>query len=433
MSTSIANNSIALGTSRGFNDRMAKNIIHKLLAGLSHGRLIIQENGEVLEYGQARENASITANIHVKNPIAYRQLLFSGSIGGGESYMAGAWDSPDLLQVVRLFGSNMQLLQNFDKQRSWWQQQLNRATQNVLRRNNRAGAKSNIQGHYDLSNDFFALFLDSSMMYSAAIFPADDTTLEQAAHYKIHHICERLQLSGEDHLLEIGSGWGGLAIYAAQHFGCSVTTTTISEEQYAMARQRVRDAGLENQVTVLKQDYRDLSGQYDKLVSVEMIEAVGHKYYQHYFRQCSSLLKPDGLMLIQAITIPDQRYDAARTSMDFIQKYIFPGGALPSHSVIASHVANDTDMQIVGVEDITLHYARTLAAWRDRFLHRIDDVKALGFDDVFVRMWEFYLAYCEGGFMERVIGTSQILMAKPLCQQLPAIAESRSHAGFLPA
>jgi cyclopropane-fatty-acyl-phospholipid synthase len=431
MNTSIANNSIALGTSSGFSDRMARNIIHKLLTGLSHGRLIIQENGEVMEYGEAREDASITANIHVKNPVAYRQLLTNGSIGGGEAYMAGTWDSPDLLQVVRLFGLNMQLVENFDQQPSWWKQQLNRVTQNVMRRNNRAGSKSNIQGHYDLSNDFFALFLDSSMMYSAAIFPSKDATLEQAAHYKIHHICERLQLSTEDHLLEIGSGWGGLAVYAAQQFGCKVTTTTISEEQYTMACQRVRDAGLENQVTVLKQDYRDLSGHYDKLVSVEMIEAVGHKYYEQYFRQCSSLLKPDGLMLIQAITIADQRYAAAQKSMDFIQKYIFPGGSLPSQSVIAGHVARDTDMQIVGVEDITLDYARTLAAWRDRFLHRIDDVKALGFDDVFVRMWEFYLAYCEGGFMERVIGTSQILMAKPLCQQLPAIGEPKRQAVLL--
>jgi cyclopropane-fatty-acyl-phospholipid synthase len=422
MSTSsITDQSLSLGTHNGLTDRIARKIIHRLLSSINTGRLIIQEQGEVLEYGEPKDKAVVTANVHIKSPVVYRQLLANGSVGGGEAYMTGAWDSPDLLQVVRLFVLNMQILQNMDQQQSWWNRLASRTTQNLLRRNSRAGAKNNIREHYDLSNDFFSLFLDPSMMYSAAIYADESSTLEQAALYKIRHICERLQLSSTDHLLEVGTGWGGLAVYAATHFGCQVTTTTISEAQYQLACQRVNECGLNHRITVLKQDYRELTGEYDKLVSVEMIEAVGHRYYAEYFRKCSDLLKADGLMLVQAITIADQRYDAASASMDFIQKYIFPGGALPSVSVIARHVGQDTDMQIVGLEDITWHYARTLADWRQRFLHNIDRVREMGFSDTFIRMWEYYLAYCEGGFLERVIGTSQVLMAKPRCRQLPAI------------
>jgi cyclopropane-fatty-acyl-phospholipid synthase len=421
-SRSLAKNEFALPQQIAVADRMAKKVVHKLLDSITIGRLIIQEDGEVLEFGEAKEHATVTANIHVKHPMMYRQVLASGSIGGAEAYMAGAWDSPDLLQVIRIFVLNMATLDDMERQASWLSRQASRITQNLLRRNSRTGSKENIREHYDLSNEFFELFLDPSMMYSSAIFPSDNATLEEASQYKLQHICERLQLSPDDHLLEIGTGWGGLAIYAASHFGCKVTTTTISDAQFELARERVAAAGLQDRITLLKQDYRELAGQYDKLVSVEMIEAVGHRYYKTYFQQCSALLKPDGLMLIQAITIADQRYEAACDTMDFIQKYIFPGGALPSVAVVAQHVADDTDMQIVGLEDITFHYARTLEAWRDRFLHRIDEVKALGFDDVFIRMWEFYLAYCEGGFMERVIGTSQVVMAKPRCRSLPAIA-----------
>jgi cyclopropane-fatty-acyl-phospholipid synthase len=420
-SSSLTKQRMSLPATAGFSDRMAQKVVHKLFASLTAGRLLVQEGGEVLEYGEARDSATLVAHIHIKHPAVYRQLLLNGSIGAGEAYMNGLWDSSDLVQVVRLFVLNMEVINDMEKQSSWLNRQASRITQNLLRRNSKTGAKSNIREHYDLSNEFFALFLDPSMMYSAAIFPSQTTTLEEASLYKIHHICERLQLQPGDHLLEIGTGWGGLAIYAAQHFGCQVTTTTISDAQYEMACERVREAGLEQQITLLKQDYRELTGHYDKLVSVEMIEAVGHRYYQEYFQKCNSLLKPEGLMLIQAITIADQRYESAKNAMDFIQKYIFPGGALPSVSVIARHVCDDTDMQIVGLEDITADYARTLEAWRDRFLHRIDDVKALGFDDVFIRMWEFYLAYCEGGFIERVIGTSQIVMAKPHCRQLSQV------------
>jgi len=287
--------------------------------------------------------------------------------------------------------------------------------------NTLTGSSKNISAHYDLGNDFFKLFLDSRMMYSAAIYPDAETQLEEAAVYKLDILCKKLRLNEDDHLLEIGTGWGGLAIYAAKNYGCSVTTTTISQEQYKHARQSVREAGLEHRVTVLLQDYRELQGTYTKLVSVEMIEAVGHKHYKQYFSTCSKLLRDDGLMCIQAITIPDQRYDQAIKSVDFIQRYIFPGGCLPSNDVISRCVARHTDMQIVNLEDIGMDYAKTLADWRKGFESNLERVKQMGFDDVFCRMWEYYLYYCEGGFRERAISTVHVVMAKPGARIIDAL------------
>jgi len=282
-----------------------------------------------------------------------------------------------------------------------------------LNRNSERQARENISCHYDLSNDFFALFLDPSMMYSAAIFPRHDADLEEAAVYKLDLICGKLELDASDHLLEIGTGWGGLAVHAAREYGCRVTTTTISKRQYEVARERVREAGLEDRVEVLFEDYRNLRGSFDKLVSVEMIEAVGHAYYPQYFSGCASLLKQDGLMLLQAITVPGQRFEYAQRSVDFIQKYIFPGGSLPSHEAMLATVRDHTDMVMVGMHEIGIDYARTLDAWRRRFLGKLDQVRALGFDDTFIRMWNYYLCYCQGGFEERIIGTAQVLLAKP--------------------
>ena len=407
---------------QGFWDGVARRQVFRLLERLQYGRLVIHEaDGETLEFGQAMADAAVIAHWYVEHPSVYGRVALDGSVGAGETYMAGHWHSPDLVKLVRLFALNLALINAFERV-SPALSGLARRVGHGLRRNTRRRARDNIRAHYDLSNDFFALFLDPSMMYSAAIYPGEQATLEEAAVYKIRHICERLHLQPGDHLLEIGTGWGALAVYAAQHYGCRVTTTTLSAEQYRLACARVAAAGLGDRVEVLQRDYRELAGSYDKLVSVEMIEAVGHQYYAEYFRRCSDLLKPDGLMLIQAITIPDQRYQQALGSVDFIQKYIFPGGCLPSLAVIAGHVASDTDLQIVGLEDITGHYARTLQHWRERFLQREEQVRALGFDDAFVRMWEFYLAYCEGGFLERSIGTAQILMAKPRRCQLPAVA-----------
>jgi cyclopropane-fatty-acyl-phospholipid synthase len=272
--------------------------------------------------------------------------------------------------------------------------------------------------HYDLGNDFFKLFLDPTMMYSSAVFPNQETSLDEASLYKLDLICQKLQLSDKDHLMEIGTGWGGMAIYAAKHYGCRVTTTTISEEQYNYACAAVKREGLEDKITLLLKDYRDLDGDYDKLVSIEMIEAVGHEYYDSYFQKCSELLKPDGLMLIQAITILDQRYKHAKNNVDFIQRYIFPGGCLPSNEVISKSVANKTDLHIVDLHDIGMDYARTLAEWRKRFNGSADQVDSMGFDDVFYRMWEFYLCYCEGGFTERAISAAQFLFAKPYARDV---------------
>jgi len=282
-----------------------------------------------------------------------------------------------------------------------------------VNRNTRRGSERNISAHYDLGNEFFQLFLDPTMMYSSALFGDRAATLEAASEAKLDEICRQLELKPEDHLLEIGTGWGSMAIHAARHYGCQVTTTTISKEQYEHSLQRVREAGLADRVEVLCKDYRALDGQYDKLVSIEMIEAVGHEFYREYFSTCSALLRDDGKMVIQAITIADQRYESARDSVDFIKRYIFPGGCLPSVAVIADQLARNTDMQMVHLKDITADYATTLACWRDRFMSQLDAVNRLGFDQRFVRMWEFYLCYCEGGFRERIISTVQVAFAKP--------------------
>ncbi len=421
-SKSIFHNAVKLKTPTASLDGVARKMVFAFLSSIKAGRLTVFEGTETYEFGDPSTSADLLAHIVVEAPAAYSQIAFNGTTGAGEAYIQNCWHTPDLLKVVRLFVANMQTLDEFDSGKSLVTRLLTSGG-HWLRKNTLRGSKQNIVAHYDLSDDFFALFLDPSMMYSAAIFPEQNSTLEQAAEYKLRHVCRRLQLTDSDHLLEIGTGWGGMAIYAAQQFGCKVTTTTISEAQYAHARQRVASLGLQDQITVLQEDYRNLTGQYDKLVSIEMIEAVGHEFYADYFRQCGRLLKADGLLLIQSITIADQRYRKARKDVDFIKKYIFPGGCLPSVGVIAQHVADDTDMQIVGVEDITQHYARTLNIWRERFHQRLDEVRQQGFDDTFIRMWDYYLAYCEGGFVERAIGTSQFLLAKPGFRRLPAISQ----------
>jgi cyclopropane-fatty-acyl-phospholipid synthase len=326
--------------------------------------------------------------------------------------MSGYWSTPNLTQVMRLFVRNMDALDRLDNSQSIIGQWLLKVF-HWFNRNTKEGSRKNISAHYDLGNDFFKLFLDETMMYSSAIYPAPDASLSVAAVHKLQRVCEKLQLTAQDHLLEIGTGWGGMAIYAAQHYGCRVTTTTISKEQREYALARVAAAGLSDKITVLFDDYRDLQGQFTKLVSIEMIEAVGHDHYAQYFATCSRLLAPNGLMLIQAITIKDQRYERARKAVDFIQRYIFPGGSLPSISVVSDFVKRKTDMNILHIEDIGEHYAQTLKHWRDLFIEKLDEVRAQGFDDRFIRMWEFYLCYCEGGFRERSIGTAQIVFAKP--------------------
>jgi len=391
-------------------ERWARSAVHALFARLQHGSLMVEEAGQVLHFGEDRHSAAIKATIQIRSPGAYLGLLRNGEVGAGETWMHGFWDTPDLLQVVRLFAGNMAVIGQM--QGSLLKRQLLRLW-HALHRNSRAGSLRNIAAHYDLSNDFFGLFLDNTMAYSAGIFATPQTSLREASLAKFERICQQLELKATDQLLEIGTGWGGLAIHAARHYGCRVVTTTLSHEQATYAREWIAREGLSDRITVLEQDYRELTGQYDKLVSIEMIEAVGADYYPVYFRRCSDLLKPQGLMMLQAITISDQRYQQSLTSADFIKRYIFPGGQLPCNSEITRQVELNTDMQLIDMKDITLDYALTLRAWRERFLDRLAEVRQLGCDEVFIRMWRYYLCFCEGGFLERVIHTGQYLLAKP--------------------
>lgn len=407
-------NSTAINSSEnlGWLDSFAKTQLLKRLLQMPRGTLLIEEGDELHRFGDPEDTSGIKAKIVIEDASTYRDIAFGGSIGGAEAYMHGKWSTPNLLDVVRLMSINIDFLNAMDDDKPLMQRIADKLF-HWLNRNTEKQARNNISSHYDLSNEFFALFLDPEMMYSSAIFPHAQANLDEAALHKLDVICRKLDLQPSDHLLEIGTGWGGLAIYAAKKFGCRVTTTTISREQYETACRRVREEGLDGRVTVMLEGYRNLSGRFDKLVSIEMIEAVGHEYYKQYFSGCASLLKDDGLMLLQAITIPDQRFEYAQKSVDFIQRYIFPGGSLPSHEAILTSVKAHTDLLMAGMQEIGEDYAKTLEIWRERFIAQLDRVRDLGFDDYFIRMWNYYLCYCQGGFEERIIGTSQILFAKP--------------------
>lgn len=393
-------------------EKLAREAVFRMLGKLQVGSLTLHEGPHRHHFGSADKPLEPQAEVHIHNPAVYAEMLSGGSIGSGEAYIKGFWSSPAPVEVTRLFSANLTVLDSFEARQSWLVK-LALKVAHRLNRNTRRGSQDNIAAHYDLGNDFFRLFLDPTMMYSSAVFSDRVMSLEAASEAKLDELCRQLELRPQDHLLEIGTGWGGMAIHAAKHFGCRVTTTTISREQYEHACARVKEEGLEHRITLLCEDYRNLTGQYDKLVSIEMIEAVGHEFYQHYFQICADLLKRDGKMVIQAITVADQRYTAARDSVDFIKRYVFPGGCLPSIAVMAQHIASDTDMQVVHLRDITADYATTLAHWRTRFLAKVDAVRAMGFSEEFVRMWEFYLCYCEGGFRERIISTVQLALAKP--------------------
>jgi cyclopropane-fatty-acyl-phospholipid synthase len=282
-----------------------------------------------------------------------------------------------------------------------------------LRRNTREGSRKNIEAHYDLGNDFFKLFLDDTLTYSCGIFESEHTDLREASMAKYDRLCQKIHLRPGDHVLEIGTGWGGFAMHAVRNYGCRVTTTTISPQQHALAAERIQEAGLEDRITLLLEDYRDLEGQYDKLVSIEMIEAVGHRYYDTYFSTCARLLKPNGVMAIQAITITDQVYERVKDAVDFIKRYIFPGSTIPSVTALCQSITQSSDLRLFHLEDITSHYVTTLRRWRERFIERINEVRALGYSDAFLRTWDFYFTYCEAGFAERWIGDVQMVLVKP--------------------
>ncbi len=400
-------------------DRLLRRRLLATLDGLRGGQVVVRDALGTVTLG---EPGGLRAELDILDPGFYRAAAAQGSVGAGEAYMDGLWRCDDLVALVRLLVLNRDRLDAMETGlarlgglalRGW----------HALRRNTRAGSRKNIAAHYDLGNDLFRLFLDESMMYSSAVFADESETLEQAQFRKLERICRKLDLQPTDHLVEIGTGWGGLAIHAASRFGCRVTTTTISKEQHALATARVAAAGLSDRVTVLLEDYRDLRGEYDKLVSIEMIEAIGHQYLETYLAKCASLLRPEGLALIQAITIEDHRYEQALHSVDFIKRFIFPGSFIPCVSAITSAAASASDLRLVNLEDIGPSYALTLRHWRQRFMARLEEVRAQGYDERFIRMWEFYLAYCEGGFLERSIGDVHLLLARPgnrRTQYLPA-------------
>lgn len=393
----------------------------KRLAHLQHGAIKIVDDNQTMRFGQETSDSSlekIEVTLYVKSSEFYGEVVFGGSIGAGEAYMQGYFECDNLTNLIRLMVRNQSLLDDIESSFAKitapiqaWLHRINKNTQ--------TGSRRNISAHYDLGNDFFKLMLDPTMMYSSAFFESAQQSLEEASIAKLKKICKKLDLKSTDHVLEIGTGWGGFAIYAAQNYGCKITTTTISQAQYQLALERIKEAGLENKIEVLLSDYRDLTGEYDKLVSIEMIEAVGHHFYDTYFGACGRLLKPNGMMLLQAITIADQRYASAIKSVDFIQRYIFPGSCIPSVTAMLHSITKSTDMRLFDLEDIGPHYATTLARWRDNFFDNISAIRQLGYPETFIRMWDFYLCYCEGGFEERALGDVHMLLVKPENRRLP--------------
>ena len=384
-----------------------RRIFLSILGQIKEGTLILCEGNESLTFGSGDPTVTVT----VGSPTFYRKALFGGTIGIGEAYIDGDWECSDLVTLVRLFLSNRNVLEGMEGIGSKVSAFTNRLVHR-LKSNTLSGSRQNIRSHYDLSNDFFSRFLDTRLMYSSAVFESVDMTLEEASARKLERICRKLELNADDRLLEIGSGWGGFAIYAAKHYGCNVTTITISQEQFEEASRRVREGLLEDQVQVLLKDYREIQGLYDKVVSIEMVEAVGDAYLDTYFGVIDRVLRPGGLFLIQAITIQDQRYKKALQNVDFIKKYIFPGSFIPSVTALLDSVTKKTNCVLVNLEDFGFDYALTLADWRRRFENEIQNVLDMGFDHDFIRMWRFYLAYCEGGFRERSLSDVQLLFVK---------------------
>jgi len=372
------------------------------------GRLRVREGNQHWSFGRGAP----MIEVEIKDPAFWPALAFGGTVGAGEAYMDGRWDCADLTGLVRLLLRHRSALLDLEDGFARLSAPL-RALLHRARDNNRAGSRRNIAVHYDLGNDFYRLWLDETLMYSSAIFARPDLSLAEASTAKLERICRKLDLRPQDQVLEIGTGWGGFALHAAGRYGCRVISLTLSREQADLARRRAAAAGLSDRIEVQLRDYRDQRGQFDKLVSIEMIEAVGANHLETYFRQCGRLLKPAGAMLLQAITIADQRYQAALKEVDFIQKHIFPGGFLPSITAIATAMTKACDLKTVHLEDIGPHYAETLARWRENFTRSLDAVRALGFDERFIHKWRFYLSYCEGGFRERDLGTVQMLLAKP--------------------
>ena len=391
-------------------ERKLSSLLMRQLSELRNGSLTIHDSDGSHRFGSTQDEAGSVMAVH--DPRFYRRIATSGSLGAAESFLNGEWTSPDLVTLLRILSRNADTLQRTDGG-------LPSLANRLLKlaawagRNTRSGSRRNIAAHYDLGNEFFELFLDETMMYSSALFKTPDDTLEQASQNKLERICQRLQLQASDHLLEIGTGWGGLALHAARNYGCRVTTTTISPKQHDHAARLVAASDSRKAISLLQEDYRDLRGEFDKLVSIEMIEAVGQEFLELYFQTCHRLVKPGGRMVIQAIVMPSARYEQYARSIDFIQKYIFPGGFLPSLSRIEQAVERCTAFRLVDSEDLSDSYARTLHEWRARFFNQIDRIRKMGFSETFIRTWDYYFSYCEAAFLERAVQELQLEWIKP--------------------
>jgi cyclopropane-fatty-acyl-phospholipid synthase len=402
-------------------DRWARGALVARLRRVESGRIHLVEEGN----GAARARfgpagAPLEATITVRDPKFYRAVAVRGALGGAEAYMDGLWACDDLAALLRILALDLRARAELDRGPARLVETGLRAL-HALRANTRRGARRNIAAHYDLGNAFFELFLDPTLTYSCGIFESDDATMEEASIAKYERVCRKLRVRPSDHVLEIGGGWGGFALHAAGRHGCRVTTATLSRAQCDAARERIARAGLAGRVRVLHEDYRDLRGAYDKLVSIEMIEAVGHRHLGRFFRVCGERLRPDGAMLLQAITVQDRDYERSRRSVDFIKRYIFPGGQLVSLGAVGRAVARETDLRIVHLEEIGPHYARTLARWRERMFQNLGRMRELGCSSRFLRMWEYYLCYCEAGFRERANGAVQMLLEKPRARRAPVL------------
>jgi len=402
--------------------RLAKRLITSRLSGLHRGRVTLCDACGVATFGEPDE---LQARLQVNRPSFYRHAVCGGTLAVAETYLRGDWDCDDLTSLFRIFLRNRETAGRLDGM-------LARAAHfghrlfHVWHANSREGSRRNISAHYDLGNEFYRLWLDETLAYSCGIFPAGDSTMREASEEKFDRVCRKLALRPGDEVLEIGTGWGGFALHAVERYGCRVTTTTISREQLQLARERIVAAGLEDRIQLLKRDYRDLRGLFDKLVSIEMIEAVGHRYLDQFFGQCGRLLRPDGSLLLQAIVMPERGYAAYLDSVDFIQRYIFPGGCLPSLAAILESVGRTTDLRLVHAEDFAPHYAETLRRWRTAFHERSAEVRELGHSEQFLRLWNYYLSYCEAAFEERYIGVMQLQFDKPECRRDPATLSSRA-------
>ena len=400
-------------------DKVARKIILGYFKEIKEGQITVKENSDHMVFGEVTPKFPVKATIEVQNSRMYMDIAAKGLNGSADAFIKGWWTCDNLTNLVRIFTRNRDTANKFESgiaNLAIWALKLSHS----CRRNNLKESLRNIHAHYDLGNEFFSTFLDDTRMYSCAIFTKPESSLHEASITKIDRICKKLNLSPADHLLEIGTGWGGFALYAAKNYGCRITSTTISQEQFIFSENLIKKNGLQDQVTILKKDFRELEGQFDKLVSIEMIEAIGHRLYKTFFQKCGQLLKPEGLLAIQAITITDNLFHESKDFIDFIKQYIFPGSCIPSISALCS-AASSSDIKLFHLEDITPHYARTLKEWRINFLQNKSRVKNLGFTNPFIRLWLFYLCYCEGGFIERQIGNVQMVFTKPLCRRDPIL------------